>query len=149
MIYHKLMLENQSLFTKMVFDELNNENITIGQPKVLEYLFTHDGAIQKNIAEACQIEPATLTSLLLRMEKNNLVERKNKNGDKRYICVYLTDYGKKKSKSVIKAFETLEKVALKDFSTDQIEQFITLLKKVNNNLMKKKGDNNSEQKRTM
>ena len=82
MIYHKLMLENQSLFTKMVFDELNNENITIGQPKVLEYLFTHDGAIQKNIAEACQIEPATLTSLLLRMEKNNLVERKNKNGDK-------------------------------------------------------------------
>ena len=65
------------------------------------------------------------------------------------MCVYLTDYGKKKSKSVIKAFETLEKVALKDFSTDQIEQFITLLKKVNNNLMKKKGDNNSEQKRTM
>ncbi len=52
-MYHNLMMENQSIFTKLVFEELSGKNLSIGQPKILEYLFTHDGAIQKEIAEAC------------------------------------------------------------------------------------------------
>ncbi len=143
MSYHKLMMENQSIFKKMVFEKLTDKNLTLGQPKVLEYLFTHNGSIQKEIAEACQIEPATLTSLLSRMEKNRLVERKNKNGDKRYICVYLTDFGKEKSEYVIKALETLETVALKNFSKEEQKQLFTFLKKVNKNLIETKVDNSN------
>lgn len=149
MSYHKLMLENQTIFTKMVFEQITNKNLSIGQPKVLEYLFSHDGAIQKDIAYACQIEPATLTSLLSRMEKGGLVERKCKTGDKRYICVYLTDFGRKNSEDVVKAFDYLESIALKDFSKEETEQFITFLKKVNNNLTKMKGENIDEQKRSI
>ncbi|MCM1284680.1 MAG: MarR family transcriptional regulator [Acetobacter sp.] len=133
-MYHELMLENQTIFTKMVFERLAGEDLTVGQPKVLEYLFSHNGAIQKDIADACLIEPATLTSLLSRMEKNDLIVRKNKNEDKRYSCVYLTEKGKKSGKIVIEKLNELEQNALINFSKKETEMFISFLKKANRNL---------------
>ena len=85
MSYHKLMMENHTLFSKMVFERLSGQELSAGQPKVLEYLIEHDGVAQKDIAEACIIEPATATSLLARMEKTGLIDRRSREDDKRYI----------------------------------------------------------------
>jgi DNA-binding MarR family transcriptional regulator len=134
------MLENHTLFTKMVFDLLENQNLTTGQPKVLGYLLRHDGAIQKDIATACQIEPATVTSLLSRMEKKHLVERRMKEGDRRFLCTYLTDLGRKKAVEVEKAFAQLEEIALDGFSEEEKEAFFTFLEDVNKNLKQAKED---------
>lgn len=142
MSYHKLMLENQTIFTKMVFEKLTEENLTVGQPKVLEYLINNDGAVQKDIAKACLIEPATLTSLLSRMEKSGLIERKNKNGDKRYLCVCLTKAGRKSGERVIKELNALESTALQNFSQNEKEQFIAFLTRVNSNLNEKRSKDN-------
>lgn len=144
MSYHKLMLENQTIFTRMIFESLAEEKLTVGQPKVLEYLFYKDGAVQKDIAKACLIEPATLTSLLSRMEKSRLIERKSKNGDKRFICVYLTDKGRKSGEKVINNLSSLETTALTGFSEDEITQFINFLERVNSNLIGKREENNIE-----
>ena len=75
MSYHKLMMENHTMFSRKVFERLSDRCLSVGQPKVLEYLYFNDGAIQKDIAEACMIEPATVTSLLSRMEKGGLIKR--------------------------------------------------------------------------
>lgn len=140
-MYHNLMMKNQTIFTKLVFEKLTEENLSIGQPKILEYLSSHDGAIQKEIAEACNIEPATLTSLLSRMEKMGLIKRKNMNEDKRYTCVNLTDLGECEGKNVIKALEETEKMALEGFTNNEKEDFINYLEKVNKNLLKVKEEN--------
>ena len=42
MSYHKLMMENHTLFSKMVFERLSGQELSAGQPKVLEYLIEHD-----------------------------------------------------------------------------------------------------------
>lgn len=139
MNYHKLMMENQTIFTKKVFERLADRQLSVGQPKILEYLFTNDGAVQKTIAKACQIEPATVTSLLSRMEKNGLIERQYKNGDKRYTCVYLTASGRKESEYVIDAFKYAEMETLNGFSETEKEQFILFLERVNKNLKNTKG----------
>ena len=144
MSYHKLMLENQTIFTKMVFESLADEKLTSGQPKVLEYLFENNGAVQKDIAEACLIEQATLTSLLSRMEKSRLIERKSKNGDKRFICVYLTGKGRKSGEMVINNLSLIGKSALAGFSENEIIQFINFLERVNANLIDKREENNIE-----
>lgn len=39
-MYHNLMMENQSIFTKLVFEELSGKNLSIGQPKILEFIYT-------------------------------------------------------------------------------------------------------------
>ena len=63
--------------------------LTAGQPKVLDYLGKHNGCIQKSIATGCQIEPATLTGILSRMEEKKLYYTSNK-GRKQafFICVF-------------------------------------------------------------
>ena len=66
--FHYLLMATQSLFQRSVMAELNGSGLTAGQPKVLDYLGRHDGSVQKAIAAGCQIDPATLTGLLNRME---------------------------------------------------------------------------------
>lgn len=134
MSYHNLMMENHTIFSRMVFERLSGEELSTGQPKILEYLRDHDGAIQKDIAMACAVEPATATSLLSRMEKNGLIERRSKDGDRRYTCVYLTEKGRKKAELSVKALHDVERTALHGFSDEEKERFISYLRRVNGNL---------------
>ena len=63
MSYHKLMMENHTLFSKMVFERLSGQELSAGQPKVLEYLIEHDGVAQKDIAEAVSYTHLTLPTI--------------------------------------------------------------------------------------
>ena len=67
--FHYLLMASQSVLHKRLLAKLRDTGLTIGQPKVLEYLAGHDGASQIEIARACHIEVATLTSVLNRMEE--------------------------------------------------------------------------------
>ena len=128
------MLENQTMFTKQVFEQLEGRGLSSGQPKILEYLYEHDGSVQKDIAQACKIEPATVTSLLSRMEKSEIIERKMQNNNRRFWYVYLTEKGREEAVYVKKAFDTVKEIALKDFTNKEKELFIEYLKRVNKNL---------------
>ncbi|WP_411656037.1 MarR family transcriptional regulator [Anaeromassilibacillus sp. SJQ-1] len=48
-----------------------------GQPKILEYLLEHDGAIAKEIGEGCVIDKSTIANLLVRMERQNLLYKRS------------------------------------------------------------------------
>lgn len=134
MSYHKLMMENNTMYTKKVFDNVADRKLSKGQPKILEYLYTNDGAVQKDIAKSCFIEQATVTSILTRMEKNELIIRKVDPDNRRFQFVYLTEKGKVEAKFVIESFEMLEKNAPKDFTIEEKSQFLNYLNRVNNNL---------------
>ena len=64
MTFHYLLMAGHAIYLKQLRAELNHTGLTPGQPKVLDYLMEHDGANQKEIANACQREAATLTSVL-------------------------------------------------------------------------------------
>ena len=134
MSYHKLMMENNTMYTKKVFDNVSDRKLSKGQPKILEYLYKNDGAVQKDIAKSCFIEQATVTSILARMEKNELIIRKVDPDNRRFQFVYLTEKGKVEAKFVIESFAKLENNALKDFTDEEKMQFVNFLKRVNKNL---------------
>lgn len=134
MNYHRLMLENQTLFSKMVFAKLTPYQLSIGQPKVLEYLSEEDGCVQKDIAKRCAIEPASVTSLLNKMEKDGLIIRKTLHNNRRNLYVYLTDLGKEKAEHVKEVFSQVECYALDGLSEEEKELLLELLHKVNTNL---------------
>ncbi len=138
------MMENHTLFSKMVFEELSGQELSAGQPKVLEYLIAHDGAVQKDIAEACMIEPATATSLLARMEKTGLIERRSREEDKRYILVYLTEKGRELAEASVDIFGKVEEHVLEGFSEEEKSKFISCLEQVNENLRKARAQQKSE-----
>ena len=48
--FHYQLMAVQSLVQKKILEQLSDTNLTIGQPKVLEYLGHHDGMSQKRSA---------------------------------------------------------------------------------------------------
>ena len=101
---HYLLMVNHLAFQKALLVGIKDTNLTAGQPKVLDYLRDHDGAVQKEIAAACHIEPATLTSILLGMENKNLIIRKMHGNNRRSLYVYLTKQGKELAEHVESEF---------------------------------------------
>ena len=133
--FHYLLMITESLFQKKVWRELSLMGLTPGQPKVLDYLIKHDGCIQKMLAIGCQIDPATMTGILNRMEKHGLVERKFENDNRRSIYVHLTETGREKQQVVEQVFLKAESEALADMDPKQREQLQELLVKVCKNMI--------------
>lgn len=136
MNYHILMLENQTIYSKLAFAQLSKYNLSMGQPKVLEYLLSNNGCIQKQIAENCQIESASATVLLSKMEKDGLIERKSLNNNRRCLHVYLTDIGRERALYTKQILNNLDQYALDGLSEDEKKTLLELLDKVNKNLKK-------------
>ena len=61
---HYLTMANQMLIQKRLLERVKASGLTLGQPKILDYLKDHDGASQKEIAACCFIEAGSLTSIL-------------------------------------------------------------------------------------
>lgn len=138
--FHYLLMANQSIFHRGVFSKLKDTGLTLGQPKVLDYLKDNDGASQKEIAIGCHVEPASLTVILNGMEDKGLIERKNINGNRRTIHVYMTQKGKNMQKEIDEAFSFMEDIAFKNISLEEKNNFLEVFEKIYTNLLDKKGD---------
>ena len=139
MTYHQLMLENQQLLARKLLERVAEEGLSSGQPKVLEYLAGHDGASQIEIARACHIEAATLTSVLNRMEEKALIERRTLHGNRRTFYIFLTPQGAELANQVIRMFEQLEAEAFAGVTAQQRESFLAVLEQVYHNLAERNG----------
>lgn len=113
--FHYLSMINHMTVQKKLMEQLKDTGLTLGQPKVLDYLKDHDGVSQKEIAAGCLIEAGSLTSILNRMEEKDLIERKMLNGNRRTFHIFMTESGKKNQKLVEEAFKKIEKTALMVF----------------------------------
>ncbi|HIY62385.1 MAG TPA: MarR family transcriptional regulator [Candidatus Mediterraneibacter stercoripullorum] len=128
--FHYLIMAEHSMFQKELLAKLKDSGLTIGQPKVLDYLNDHDGTSQKDIARGCHIEPGTLTTLLNRMEEAGLVERRMMNGNRRSLYVFLTDKGKEQLELVTAAFTEMEAEAFRGLSETERKTFMDLFLRI-------------------
>lgn len=131
---HYLIMANQMLVQRGLLERLKDTGLTIGQPKVLDYLKDHDGSNQKEIAQGCFLEAGSLTSILNRMEEKGLIERRMLNGNRRSFHIFLTESGKKSQKLVEEMFTEIEKEALLGISTEEFQSFMNVYRKIYENL---------------
>ena len=75
---HYLTMANHLLIQKRILEKVKESGLTLGQPKVLDYLKNHDGASQKEIAAGCFIEAGSLTSILNRMHGKIFLQKKQR-----------------------------------------------------------------------
>lgn len=132
--FHYQLMAMQSLVQKNILTQLKETGLTIGQPKILEYLGAHDGASQKDIAKACHIEPGSTTTILTRMEEKKLIERKMLNGNRRSQYVFLTSYGREMQQQVEAAFSRIEQTIWQDIPQPKQEEFMELFQQLYQNL---------------
>ena len=132
--FHYLLMAEHSIFQKELIARLKGSGLTIGQPKVLDYLKDHDGASQKDIARGCHIEPGTLTTLLNRMEEADLVERRMLYGNRRSLYVFITEKVKQKLRLITDAFTEIESAAFKGISDKEQSTLLDLLNRIYQNI---------------
>ena len=132
--FHYLLMLNYTYFQKEIYEEVKSAGLTMGQPKVLDYLDSHNGAMQKDIASACNIEPGSLTAILNRMEDKELIIRKTLNNNRRTYHIFLTEKGKKLQEKVKQAFIKLKKQAFLNISKEQRELFMDIFTKIHDNM---------------
>ena len=106
---HYLIMANQMLVQETLLDKLKDTGLTIGQPKILDYLKEHNGSSQKEIARACFLDAGSLTTILNRMEEKGLIERQMLNGNRRSFHIFMTDEGKEKQQLIDQVFSEIEK----------------------------------------
>ena len=132
--FHYLSMANHMMVQKKLMEQLKDTGLTLGQPKVLDYLKDHDGASQKEIAAGCLIEAGSLTSILNRMEEKGLIERKMLNGNRRTFHSFMTESGKKNQKLVEETFEKIEETALNNVSEEEQKVFMEIFLRIYRNL---------------
>lgn len=135
--FHYLVMAEQAMVQKALLARIKGSGLTLGQPKVLDYLKDHNSASQKDIAGGCHIEAGSLTSILNRMEERGIVERRMLHGNRRSSYVFLTEKGEKLRDLVTKSFEQIEDEAFQGISEQEKEQFMQTFSRIYENLTTK------------
>lgn len=132
---HYALMKAHSMLSRRITTRAQRElGLTSGQPKVLDCLMEHEGSDQKTLAAICEIEQATLGAILLRMERNGLILRKQQQGNRRSLFVFLTEQGRETAQRMQKIFAEEDRGALKTLSAAEQETLEALLQKVCGNL---------------
>ncbi len=132
---HYLLISDHFMIQKALVSSVKDTGLTPGQPKILDYLLHHDGAIQKEIAMFCHIEPASLTTILNGMERKGYIERKSVENNRRSLHVYLTKTGREYADRLNLEFARIESEALKGFSEANKQQLYDLLGRIYQNMV--------------
>ena len=131
---HYLLMKAHTALNKKILSRAYEIGLSPGQPKILEYLVSHDGSDQKTIATNCEIEPATVGSILGRMENMGLIQRRQREGNRRSLFVFLTDKGRAAASQMENIFILSDKQAAKDLTEKDIDELTRILTKLYSNL---------------
>ncbi|GED29123.1 MarR family transcriptional regulator [Brevibacillus centrosporus] len=105
-----------------------------GQPPLLMRLYRHGGMMQKDLARSMNVQPATLTVMINRMEKSGLVTRQADPNDQRVSRVYLTEKGKVATRAVKEALQLLETRCFENFTDEETALLRNMLTRLHTDL---------------
>ena len=107
------------------------------QGKILFVLWQKDKVTQKELASETGLAKNTITVMLEKMEKNNLIRRITDENDKRKSLVILTDYAKSLKKSFDEISDEMLRKVYKGFSEEEIDKYEGYLHRIIRNLEEK------------
>lgn len=115
-------------------EELAPEGITHRQWQVLAWLAIEGTLSQGELAERMEIEPATLVSVLARMERNGWIVRRACAGDRRKRLVEATAAAEPIWERGVECARRVREQAARGFSQRDRQELIRLLEELRNNL---------------
>ena len=118
---HYLLMKAHTVLSRKIVAGVRELGLTPGQPKVLDYLSRFGERDQKTIAAYCEIEPATVGSILGRMEAAGMIARRHRPGDRRALFVSLTEQGRERAAALEGVFARAEEEAARELTAEEVE----------------------------
>jgi DNA-binding MarR family transcriptional regulator len=109
-------------------------DLTGEQAHILKNIDISAGRSQNELCELVDKTPANITRILDRLEKKNLIIRRDNPEDRRSSLVFQTSAGARLSASVAKLFEQLSAEIERDISPEDIAGFRNVLAQIDTNL---------------
>lgn len=111
------------VLTKSLQTKLADHSVSFGHWSFLRILWVTEGLTQRELSEqAGLMEPTTYTALKA-MEANGLIERRQLNGNRKNIHIYLTQKGRDLKKTLIPLAEAVNESAVR--GVDQADLLAT------------------------
>ena len=104
------------------------------QGRILYCLWQEDGIPIKTLADKSGLAITSLTTMLERMEKGNLICRKQDESDKRKTLLFLTDKAKALKEDYDSVCDEMGKIYYQGFTDEEILQFEAYLDHIRVNL---------------
>lgn len=92
----------------LVASALDDIHVHVGQEHLVYRLAIEEGVSQAQLADALCLDASTVTKMLLRLERDGVVERRPDADDARISRVYLTPHGKTLVQPVIDVWSQME-----------------------------------------
>jgi MarR family transcriptional regulator, organic hydroperoxide resistance regulator len=134
-LYH-IFFQVIRLHYKRTHTLLDKIGIYPGQPPLLFILNAKEGQSQKELADKLKIKPATITVMIKRMEKANLIEKRQDSNDQRISRIFLSEEGKKACDEVKEVMKNIENECFGNFTTEESVLLRRLLMQTRDNLLK-------------
>jgi DNA-binding MarR family transcriptional regulator len=110
-----------------------------GQPRMLRVLWDQEGLTHTELSRQLQVQPATITKMLQRMEKAGFVVRRHDPDDQRVSRVYLTQSGRAVRDDVQQVWRRLEEEAFAGFTEEEGVLLRQFFLRIRANLMQVSG----------
>nr|WP_295162210.1 MarR family transcriptional regulator [uncultured Methanobrevibacter sp.] len=127
--FDQTLFRINKLYTEKSNNNLKEFNVTRSDMSFLLKLNELGETTQKDLAESRNLNNATVTCALERLEKKGFVKRVDDENDKRKKIVLLTSDGKQTLIKILKKHESFKREIFKDFDENQFKNLIYLLDK--------------------
>jgi DNA-binding MarR family transcriptional regulator len=117
---------------RMYMENALGPNLTEGQLNVLEVLMTEEKMKPSDLLAHLNTTPAAVTTLLDRMEKNELIIRQRDEKDRRIVWIIPTELGRKECERGIAIRDAYINSQLERISAHNQQLLVYLLSKVAN-----------------
>lgn len=134
-LFFSAMSRFHRLYAKGLSKRLSPYGVRPGYLDIFFRLWEQDGVTQKALHDSLDVEQATLSNTLKRMERDGFVLRQRNPKDRRQSLIVLTDTGAGLRKLVLTAIEDLQSVVNTRLSINDRKYFRRILKQMNEQLL--------------
>ena len=114
--------------------QMKKYGITPPQFEVLISLWSEDGLVLSELSKRLSRDGPTITGIIDRMEKKNLVRRERSTRDRRVIKVFTSPKSTEMKEALTKLQQTAGKDIIDNFTTEDIKSLEQLLSKLLTNI---------------
>ena len=124
--------------------KLKDMPIQSGQHDFFYVISKNEGITQKELSEHLYVGKSTTTKAVKNLIAHGYIRKEKDDQDKRFERLYLTEEGKQIVPRIQSTFIEVVGITTKNMSIQEIEQTITLLKKILQNVSDEKAEINSD-----
>jgi len=120
-LFYKLNMAQRLVLKYVDRETTNHLGVSVTQASALFYLIKNDGCRLNDLSTFLMQNKSAITTLVERMEKNDLIVRKKSKTDGRASNLFLTDKGRKLGRKALPKVKELNQELIKEFSDIEIE----------------------------